>query len=163
MVTYPILFNVRDPVVGKGFLAGVAIAGRVLMREEEEGGYWIDGVFPGAVSAGGRSKDEALLKFREIYRMVLYDYAAAAESFQDFKREVERFFWEETPGAAAAWKEAAEELRRDKSRAGDWLPVTTKYSEPWIGVALLDCQNLEPAENPEEKVELAGDSYDKAA
>jgi hypothetical protein len=162
MMTYPILFSVRDPVFGKGFLAGVEIAGRALMRQEEEG-YWIDGVLPGAVSAGGRSKDEALLRFRETYRMILYDYAAAAESFQDFKGEVERFFWEETPGEAEAWKEAAEELRRDKSRAGDWLPVKTRYSEPSIGVVLLDCQKLEPAENPEEHVELAGDAHDQAA
>jgi len=162
MMTYPILFSVRDPVVGKGFLAGVGLAGRALMRQEEEG-YWIDGVFPGAVCAGGRSRDEALLKFRETYRMILYDCAAAAESFEDFKQEVERFFWEETPGEAEAWKKAAEELRRDKSRAGDWLPIKTKYDEPSIQVVLLDCQNLEPAENPEEHVELAGDSQSKAA
>lgn len=162
MVTYPILFNVRDPVLGNGFVAGVEIAGRALMRKEEDG-YWIDGVFPGAVSAGGLSKDEALMRYRETYRTILYDYAAAAESFHDFKQAVERFFWEETPGEAAAWKEAADELRRDESRAGDWLPVTTRYGAPSIGIVQLDYKKLKPGENPEDHVELAGDSHDKAA
>jgi len=162
MMTYPILFNVRDPVVGKGFLAGVAVEGRALMREEQDG-FWIDGVFPGAVCAGGKSRDEALMRFRETYRMVLYDFAASARSFEGFKKEVEQFFWEETPGEAEAWETAAAELRRDKSQAGDWLPVTTKYSEPSIRVALLEHRNLEPEENSEERVELAGDSRTKAA
>ncbi len=162
MMTYPILFSVRDPVVGKGFLAGVHIEGRALMREEDDG-FWIDGVFPGAVCAGGKSKDEALLKFRESYRMILYDYAAEAESFESFKGEVERFFWEETPREAEAWKRAAEELRQDKSRGGDWLPVKTKYGEPSVRVVLLEHESLEPKENAEERVELAGDSESKAA
>lgn len=162
MVRYPILFNVRDPVVGDGFLAGVVADGRALMREEEDG-YWIDGVFPGAVCAGGKSRDEALLKFRETYRRVLFDYAATAESFDAFKQAIERFFWEETPGEAEAWKEATEELRRDNSRAGDWLPIKEGYVEPSVRVVLLKGRDLSPQENPEGRMELALDREPKAA
>lgn len=162
MIRYPILFSVRDPVVGRGFLAGVAMDGRALMREEEDG-FWIDGVFPGAVCAGGKNRDEALLKFRETYRMILYDYAASAESFDEFREKVERFFWEETPGEAEAWREAAEELRQDHSKAGDWLPIKKRYADPTIRIALLEYQSLEPGENSEERVELAGDREPKAA
>ncbi|MFP3941186.1 MAG: hypothetical protein ACOC7L_01430 [Acidobacteriota bacterium] len=162
MTMYPILFNVRDPVVGKGFLAGVAVDGRALMREEEDG-YWIDGVFPGAVCAGGESRDEALLKFRQTYRMVLYDFAASAKSFEDFREKVERFFWEETPGEAEAWSEAAVALRRDRSKAGDWLPIKKRYPDPTIRVTLLEYQSLEPQANSEERVELAGDKAPMAA
>ena len=162
MTSYPILFSVKDLVAGRGFLAGVAIQGRALMREEEEG-FWIDGVFPGAVSAGGESKDEALLKYREAYRMSLVDFAIAASSFEEFEAETKRFFWEETPGEADAWKAAAAELREDQSLSGDWLPVRTQYGEPTIHVVLLEQQDLEPARNPEDEMELAGDAYGKVA
>ena len=110
MTAYPILFSVRDPVIGNGFVAGVEVNGRALMRKESDGSFWVDGVFPGAVAAGGRSRDESLLRFRESYRTVLYDFALSAASFGEFKTEVERFFWEETPGEAASWRDAAAAL-----------------------------------------------------
>lgn len=151
---YPILFGVRDPIIGNGFVAGVAVNGRALMRQEEEG-FWVDGVFPGGVCAGGSTRDEALLKFRDSYRSVLFDLAAEAESFDAFRAEVERFFWEETPGEAEAWLQAAAELRKDKNKAGDWLPVKTAYPEPGLTVLRLDEQKLEPEDNSTEQVELA--------
>ena len=97
----------------------------------------MDGVYPGAVAAGGDSRDEALLRFRESYRSVLYDLAAAASSFEEFKADVERFFWEETPGEGAAWLEAAAALRANPAAAGDWLPLKTSYPEPAVTVGLL--------------------------
>jgi hypothetical protein len=154
MTSYPILFSVRDPVIGNGFVAGVAVKGRALMRKESEG-YWVDGVFPGALCAGGVSRDEALLKFRESYRSVLYDLARGADSFAAFRAEVERFFWEETPGEADAWLRAASELRKDAADARDWLRIRTAYPDPEIHVVLLDQQHLEPRENPAQDVELA--------
>jgi hypothetical protein len=154
MTHYPIIFTLRDPVVGQGFLAGVEVNGRALMREEEEG-FWIDGVNPGAVCAGGASRDEALLRFRESYRTVLYDIASSAGSFEDFRAEVERFFWEETPGEAQAWQRAVEELRTDPGKAGDWLPVATTYPEPRVSVVRFEKEQLEPRDNPAERMELA--------
>lgn len=155
MEHYPILFGVRDPVIGNGFVAGVAVDGRALMRREDDG-FWVDGVFPAAVCAGGSTRDEALLKFRESYRSILFDMASAAESFEDFRAEVERFFWEETPGESEAWLEAAAELRKDVTKAGDWLPVQTSYPQPRIAVVYLREQgDLEPTENSAEHVELA--------
>jgi hypothetical protein len=151
---YPILFGVRDPIIGNGFVAGVAVSGRALMRREQDG-FWVDGVFPGSVCAGGSTRDEALLKFRESYRSVLFDLAAEAESFDAFRAEVERFFWEETPGEAEAWLQAAAELRKDTKKAGHWLPVKTAYPDPQIRVVRLDQQNFEPEENSAEQVELA--------
>jgi hypothetical protein len=172
MMSYPIILNLRDPVIGRRFLAGVEVHGRALMREEKDG-YWIDGVNPGAVCAGGKSRDEALLRFRDSYRAILYSFAAAASSFEEFQAEVERFFWEQTPGEAAAWTKAARELRADPSKAGDWLPVRSEYPEPHVMVAWLAGeipqaandnyplqpeeagQRLEPEGNPAEEMELA--------
>lgn len=154
MQRYPIVFSVRDPVIGKGFVAGVEAHGRALMREEEHG-WWIDGVYPGAVCAGGESRNEALLKFRAEYREILFDFAAAASSFEQFQQEVERFFWEETPGEAEGWHQAVLELRKDIKKAGDWLPVSKNYPEPAVKVVCLREETLEAGENPEERVELA--------
>lgn len=151
---YPILFGVRDPIIGNGFVAGVAVNGRALMRRESEG-FWVDGVFPGGVCAGGSTRDEALLKFRASYRSVLIDLATEAESFDAFHAAVERFFWEQTPGEADKWLEAAAELRKDAKRAGGWLPVKTAYPEPEVKIVRLDQQDLEPEENAAESVELA--------
>lgn len=151
---YPILFSVKDPVIGNGFVAGVAVDGRALMRPEDDG-FWVDGVFPGAVCAGGATRDEALFRFRESYRSILYDMALTASTFEEFREEVCRFFWEETVGEAAAWDKAAANLRADPKKAGDWLRVRTQYPEPAISVVLLD-QNLRAEKNPAANVELAG-------
>jgi hypothetical protein len=154
MEHYPILFSLRDPVIGNGFVAGVEIDGRALLREEEDGS-WVDGVFPGAVCAGGATRDEALLRFRESYRSVLYDAASSASSFEVFKAEVERFFWEETPGESAAWQRAVEALRSNRDDVADWLPIRESYPEPSIRVVWLPQEGLEPRENAEANVELA--------
>lgn len=149
---YPLVFGIREPVLGKGFVAGVEANGRALMRHEEEG-FWIDGVHPGAVCAGGRTHDEAWLKFRQDYRAILFDFAAAAETFSDFKREVERFFWEETPGEAEAWRAAVEQMKKDPNRGGDWLPRKDDYPEPSVNVVCLE--ELRPEDNADESVPLA--------
>lgn len=158
---YPILFSVKDPVIGNGFVAGVAVNGRALMRSEDDG-FWVDGVFPGAVGAGGATRDEALFRFRESYRSVLYDMALTASTFEEFRDEVCRFFWEETAGEADAWKEAAAKLRTDPKQAGDWLRVRTEYPEPDITVVQLD-QDLRAEKNPDDRLELAGTGERRAA
>jgi hypothetical protein len=124
------------------------------MREESDG-FWVDGVNPGGVCAGGASRDEALLKFREHYRSILYDCAALYASFDAFKREVERFFWEETPGEAEAWQRAVEELRANPHAAADWLPLRQNYSAPSVEVVCLQQDALEPDSNAVGQIELA--------
>lgn len=154
MKNYPILFSSRDPIIGSGFVAGVEISGRCLMREEPEG-FWIDGVNPGALSAGGQSRDEALLKFMQHYRSVLSNFATLFATFVEFEREVERFFWEETPGESEAWQRAVEEVRANRKTAGDWLPISEKYSDPSVKVVCLDEKALAPDANAEGQASLA--------
>ena len=154
MKSYPVLLNVHDPVIGNGFVAVVRLEGRALMKEED-GGFWIDGVYPGAIAAGGSTRDDALLRFRESYRNVLFDLASVATSFTGFKNEVERFCHEATPGEAEAWLGAATALRQDRSLAGDWLPVTSSYTEPRVTVQLLRSEDLEPQKNAHEQAVLA--------
>lgn len=160
MKFYPILFSVRDPIIGNGFVASVAIHGRALLRDEGEGSFWIDGVFPGGMAAGGESRDEALLRFREAYQEILRDFAAEAASFEAFRKEVERFFWQETPGEHDAWKAAVSDLRANADTSDEWLPLRKTHPEPAIRV---DClvqedsvqEDLAPTRNADETVELA--------
>ena len=154
-VLYPVLLSLHDAVVGNGFVAMVHIEGRSLMRQEEDG-FWIDGVNPGALAEGGSTRDEALLKFRESYREVLADMAVCAASFDEFRAEVERFFYQETPGEAEAWLAAAAALRKDRSIADDWLPVSSSYPDASVNVLLLDARDdLEPQKNSREPAVLA--------
>lgn len=119
MVNYPILFEYKDLIAGKGFLAGVAIAGRALLREDEEG-FWMHGVKPGGICADGDSQKEAAAEFRTLYRTVLYDIAAEAPDFECLQDEVRKFYEDEDRVLAKAWNEAVSEVRRG-GLASDWL------------------------------------------
>jgi len=154
MENYPLIFGIRDPILGAGFVAGVEINGRALMREED-GGFWIDGVNPGAISVGGKSPDEAWLKFREDYRMILFDFAARADSFDDFKKEVERFFWEETPGEVESWLRAVERMKEDPHRGTGWLPRQEQYPEPDVKVLCFSPEQVKPERNAEDTIPVA--------
>lgn len=107
MTRYPILFGFRDLIAGNGFVAGVGVNGRVLLVDEDDG-YWMYGVNPGGLSAGGATAPEAQAEFRVIYRSVLFDIAAEATDFESFKSEVERFFSETNEPTKAEWDEAVQ-------------------------------------------------------
>lgn len=105
MTRYPILFGFRDLIAGNGFVAGVTVNGRALLVDEGDG-YWMYGVNPGGVAAGGATATEAQSEFRVAYRSVLFDIAAEAMDFATFRTEVERFFNETNEPTKAEWDEA---------------------------------------------------------
>ncbi len=105
MTNYPILFGWMDLVVGQGFVAAVALNGRALLVDEGDG-YWIYGVNPGGLAAGGRNQAEAQAQFRSAYRSVLFDIAAEADSFDNFKHEVESLVFDTCLPTAADWDTA---------------------------------------------------------
>src|SRR5262245_11297759 len=103
MTRYPLLFGFRDLVAGNGYVAGVGITnGRALLVDEGDG-FWMYGVNPGGVAAGGKSLGEAQAEFRTAYKSVLFDLAAEARSFEAFKAEVERFVQETNNPTLAEW------------------------------------------------------------
>ena len=94
MTRYPLLLGFRDLVAGNGYIADIALSnGRALLVDEGDG-FWMYGVNPGGMAAGGASLGEAQAEFRTAYKSVLFDIAAEAESFEAFKAEVERFLTE---------------------------------------------------------------------
>lgn len=120
MSRYPIVFGLRDVIQGRGFLAGVAVDGRALLHEEPDGSIWIEGVNPGGFSETGTSFTEALASFRRAYSAILFDIAAEAATFADFREQVEIFFHDGAARVIEDWERAVEDVRAGKVTA-EWL------------------------------------------
>ncbi|HKH44114.1 MAG TPA: hypothetical protein VKM72_05555 [Thermoanaerobaculia bacterium] len=119
MERYPILFGRRELIEGNGFIAGVEIAGRALMSNED-GEYWVEGVNPGGFASKGAGPGEALAAFCVEFRLVLFDIAMDAADFSAFKAEVEKFFHATNQVALQEWEAAVTEVREGKITA-EWL------------------------------------------
>ncbi len=106
MPLYPLLFSFRNVLVhGKGFAAGIIAEGRILASEEPDG-MWFYGVEPVGVSAGGSDLPAAREAFKNVFLEVLFDFAACAASFDEFKRQAEGFFCSVNEPDLARWKDA---------------------------------------------------------
>ena len=151
MANYPLLFEFKDLVAGNGFLAAVVVAGRALIREDDEG-FWMYGIQPGGICADGDSQKEAVAEFRSLYRAALYDMAAEASDFERFKREVQNFFQDEDRVLAETWKEAVAAVQQGDV-ASDWLnkqPADSPRSVEVVRIALDDAENPDlSAKRPE--------------
>jgi hypothetical protein len=104
------MFTFRDAISGDGFLAGITLSGRVLMVQED-GKWWVYGVRPGAIAEVGETPQEALLRFRNRYKEILFDIAADFRTFESFKQEVERFFYEPDAEEERRWEDAVTAIR----------------------------------------------------
>src|SRR5436305_14223328 len=136
MTCYPLLFARRELVEGNGFVARVAVSGRALLADEEDE-FWVEGINPGGFAASGKSPSEALAEFGTAFRAVLFDIASGAESFEELRAEVHRFFEETSVPALREWEEAVQQVR--SGRLDDqWLakrPAVTKLEIEVIEVS----------------------------
>jgi hypothetical protein len=107
---HPLLFTFRDAISGDGFLVGITLSGRALMVEEDKK-WWMYGVRPGAIAESGGSAQEAFLRFRNRYKEVLFDIAGEHRTFEAFKKEVERFFYEPDFEEERRWEAAVNKIR----------------------------------------------------
>lgn len=151
MTHYPLLFGFRDLVAGNGFIAGVDLRGRALLADEGDG-FWMYGVNPGGIAAGGANAGEARSEFRVMYRSVLFDIAAEAKSFNEFQLQVQQFVEETNSPTAAEWEEAVSSVRSGKVKA-DWLPK--RKAESTIGVQVILLEHPAPSANVLDEAELA--------
>lgn len=115
---YPILFTFIDKVAGNGFVANVTVRGRALAADEEDGAWWLYGVKPGGLAAGGASLAEAQAEFRKEFTAILFDIADGAKNPASFEAEVHDFFEEINLPAANDWQSAL-----------SWVRATLKTSE----------------------------------
>ncbi|MHB8525875.1 MAG: hypothetical protein ACYDD2_06940 [Candidatus Acidiferrales bacterium] len=111
MPDYPLMFTVRDTVSGNGFLAGVTLSGRALIRKEDDGKWWVYGVRPGAIAEVGNTPEEAFLRFRNTYKNVLFDAAEESVSYEAFREAVEQFYYQPDPDEEERWEAAFKMVR----------------------------------------------------
>jgi predicted RNase H-like HicB family nuclease len=107
---HPILITLQDTISGDGFLARVTVSGRTLMRQEEDGKWWMYGVRPAAIAESGSTIDEAFLRFKQAHTNVLLDTVKESKTFDEFRAEVERFF-NESDTDEEVWEEALKAAR----------------------------------------------------
>ena len=89
---HPIMLTLQDSISGNGFLARITMSGRTLMRQEDDGKWWMYGVRPAGIAASGENIDEAFRHFRTSYWEILIDMARESRTFSDFESKVKRFF-----------------------------------------------------------------------
>jgi len=109
---HPIMITLRDVISGDGFLAGVTLSGRALMRQED-GVWWMYGVRPAPIAESGGTIDEAFSRFRNRYKEVLFDFAQEVRDFDHFKACVEQFFYEPDKDSEdeQLWEQALKAIR----------------------------------------------------
>jgi predicted RNase H-like HicB family nuclease len=103
----------RDVISGDGFLAGVTVQGRI-MAAKDDGEWWMDGVRPAGITEKGETLQEAFLHFRDRFKKVLFDIAEESLTFELFRTEVERFFYELDAEEEHRWSEAFKLIRTGK-------------------------------------------------
>ncbi len=110
---HPIMITFRDAISGDGFLAGITLSGRALMRKEDDGKWWMYGVRPAALAESGTTIDEAFSHFHNRYLETLFDMAQETAGFEGFRQEVERFFYEADANSEdeRLWEDALKALR----------------------------------------------------
>jgi hypothetical protein len=111
MPEYPLVFTFNDAVSGNGFLAGITITGRAVMAKEDEF-WWTFGVRPAALAAKGETPAGAYLEFRNHYTSVLFDTASFSPTFEAFKAEVERWFYERDESEELRWHAASDAIQK---------------------------------------------------
>lgn len=152
MTHYPIMFTWRDVVSGNGYMAGVTLYGTALMTREDDGKWWSYGVRPGAIADFGETAQEALNKFHERYKLLLYDFAEEAGDFSAFKQEVENFYAQPDEEEEGRWLQAVTAIRHGLVQVEppfDALPRESPDKRP-TGVSiqsLNEMQRCTPMDN----------------
>jgi hypothetical protein len=160
---HPIMITLQDAISGNGFLAGITISGRALMRLEEGGEWWMYGVRPAAIAESGATVEEAFLHFRNRYKETLLDIAQEATDFETFKTEVERFFNEEDADNedARSWEAALNAIRNENLAPPDAFAKLKRESPEnkpsQVSVERLDRKDKHfmPSDNVNDRYSLA--------
>lgn len=131
---HPIMITLRDVISGDGFLAGITLSGRALMRYEDEA-WWMYGVRPSAIAENGGTIEEAFARFRNRYKEVLFDFAQESRDFDQFKAAVEQFFYETDADSEDEhlWEESLKAIRSANCAAPEpfaKLPREAPESKP---------------------------------
>ena len=82
---------------------------------QDEGQWWMYGVFPTAISEYGDTPNECFLRYMEQLKTILYDFASDADNYDAFKKTVQQFCGQ--PSAdETLWIAAHQKLRAAKGQ-----------------------------------------------
>ena len=141
---YAVIFSFHDAVEGQGFLARVSARGRALMVfEDDDEAWWLYGVKPGAIAAPGATLREAYSAFRLAFTKVLFDFAADAESYEEFAYRVGEFFEATDTQEELRWTDALERFRTGQLEPEESiasLPRWNAEQEYHVDVERLDAE-----------------------
>ena len=155
---WPLLFKYRGPVLGKGFVAVIELHGRLLARQDSDQGpkgVWIDGVNPGAFAFPAPNIRAASPALRSALTAVLVDFAERAESFDAFKTDVVRFFYDTDSDTAGEWDACVAEVQRGRLSAPGLLPVLSAKLPLFVEVTQKSTEAVTPKDNPAPEPVLA--------
>jgi hypothetical protein len=129
---HPLMLTFRDAVSGAGFLAGITLSGRALMRKEDDGKWWMYGVRPAGLAESGITIEETFSHFHGRYQEILFDLAQETTDFEQFRQEVEAFFYE--PDAdyedERIWEDSLKAIRSGEASAPeDFADVPRQHPE----------------------------------
>lgn len=106
----PLYFDLRQVVVGNGFLAAVRLRGRATGMEDF-GSIWIYGVNPGGLADHGADLKTAYANFRRFLGLVMFDLGEMAADFSAFRRDLSKFVHATDRESMDEWISARREIR----------------------------------------------------
>jgi hypothetical protein len=114
LLKIPLLFCFTQVVAGNGFFAGIRMDGRALLETEQVGDHeeeWITGIAPVGIAGGGCDRSVAFVEFRKAWVEVLFDLAAKASTFKEFRASCEGFLAAQQDDMTGLWEQAVEDVR----------------------------------------------------
>jgi hypothetical protein len=152
---YPLVFSFRNLIAGNGYVAAVAMDGRVILAEgvtfgDENEETWMFGVQPGDVAgdaSGDRQKLAAFTAFKKNYDNVLLDIAAEATSFEEFKTKATEFFSGVNPPNLADWERARIEVRSGNLSLDDLPIVKSSARAPSLTIEMVVPERVSSEDN----------------
>jgi len=149
--SYPLVFKFEDIVSGNGFVCRILAQGRALLVEESDG-FWVYGVTPGGVAAGGAERSEALGAFKKAYLSVLFDIAADKSDPVELEAQVKSFFDESCSDLLEPWQEARVRVQAGELKLDSFASVAADGVPPQVSIWISDRPTAEA--NPQHEDEF---------
>ncbi len=156
MKLYPLVFSFRNLIAGNGYVAAVAMDGRVMLAEDvvfgdgQNAETWMFGVQPGDIAGGacrGQQKSIAFAAFKKNYADVLLDIAAEATSFEEFKTKTTEFFNEINEPNLADWERARADVRAGNLSLDDLPIVKASTKTPTLTIEKVVDERVSSEDN----------------
>ena len=144
--TWPLWFTHRGVTVGRGFVAGVELTGR-LVAHHDSTGIWLEGVTPAGlvVDAGASTIEDVQPLVRETLVSTLNVFAEDAGTYREFRDAVHAFLSATDEAALREWRESVERVSSTKERLVG-LDVWSADRETSAVVTEMAVEDLTPVE-----------------